>query len=160
MDRKDATILAREAVAKIDRRRADLDYVREVLGASSPDQIALLRELLTGNANGHAMPRAPAPVQIPRRNVSVVGRSGRGTLIEAVQRVMEHHDVITSTAVLSDLNKEGFTFANENPIAGVSAVLSKLCKRGLLVMAQKGKGAIPTQFRKAVHRSQRAKASA
>jgi hypothetical protein len=157
MHSEDAKILAREAVAKIDRRKADLDYVREILGSASPDQIALLREYLVGDTNGRA---ARAPVQIIKRNVSLMGRSGRGTLIEAVQRVIVHQDTITSTAVLSDLQKEGFRFANENPIAAVSAVLSKLHKRGKLVMVRKGKGAIPTEFRKAGTHTQRAKATA
>ena len=131
-------------MAEIDRRKADLDRVRERLETLSPSQIALMRELLIGSGRASA-----GPVQRAKCNVSASGRVGRGTLIQTVQRVIEHRDLITSTAVLSDLNKEGFKFANENPIAAVSAVLSKLHKRGRLIMIRKGKGAIPTQFRKA-----------
>lgn len=171
MNQNDATM---RAMAEIDRRKAEnnrrnaeLDRIRDVLGTLSPKQSACFRELspsqillfhdlLLGKTNGRT---THIPTRIVKGKVSAGTRAERGTLVEAVQRVIENEDgIITSTQVLSALNNEGFNFANENPIAGVSAVLTKLCKREVIQMIRKGRGAIPTQYRKEAH--QRARATA
>jgi len=150
-------------MAEIGRRKLDLDRVEEVIATLSPRQAALFCEL---SPNQISLMRELLAVRASHPGVHILKKTSmtappkRGTLIQAIQRVIERHDVITSTAALSDLNNEGFEFANENPIAGVSAVLTKLCKRGVLIMTRKGTGAIPTQFRKAGHHSQKAKATA
>lgn len=138
------------AMAEINQRRADLDRIEEFLSTCTPGQITLLRDILVvpiSNSLGATVRRrralSSATNSAPERTAS-----GRGALIAAVQQAIDHYDVITSSAILEHLNKQGFKFVNENPIAPVSAILGKLQRRGKLIQIRKAKGQTPAEYRK------------
>jgi hypothetical protein len=128
----------------------DLEVLRHLLATCSSYEIALLREILLHDSDAteiHGEEQGDE-IQPSSPNSAANGE----TLVKHVEDAIKRFDVITSTAILGYLKQRGVKFANQKPVAGVSAVLRKLEERGRLITVEKGSSHTPTVFRKAPRR--------
>jgi hypothetical protein len=73
-----------------------------------------------------------------------------GSLIEAVQRVIEGMELIDTGKVYRRLKKERFEFWSRKPNSSIANILRKLKEGGKLILVREVEGNRPAQYRKTV----------